>query len=813
MRAKRLISFVISAAMVLSLFCGLVTTSSAAVGDEANNIWTASADNGGKPAGTVLYDDAKGTLTAMFDMTATTILTDKDGNETGPVSETVGERTFSAYVSHPTMNGGWSDKDGTVNNERATLLEFVPKADGVVTVYFRSVATNKSVCILKDGTTSFKTPGVAGGSIVYRAGIAESEGVSAELKANETYYMFVDGSKGQFMAVDYETDATFEQPSVAPATEKPVVTIDPNAKIYTWAASADDIGRKAGDLLMTGLSLVSDNSSTNKAYVSAAADGSVEDDGTVTGAALKFVAPENGKLSVTMIDLGANKETLILDAATQAKIFTERTAEDADKATVNLEADVEAGKTYYITARGTKGRFSAAKFVPGAISTSWNVSAADIGKTAGAELMAGLTLVSDNSSESDKYVTAADNGKIETDGDSKVITGSALKYVAAEDGTLEVTMIDLGDETKSVTPVIYDIAAKANVFEKETTTAKETVVCTADVEAGKTYYITATGTKGRFSSAKFTPANTGTPSVPVVPADGTITYEGKNVTVTTTADITSGVLMYVEYAANGSLKKIEMNSLTFAKDGDVSKATAALENELVNGSKLMAWDSFDGMSPLAPVATVTGMADPTAEPTATTAAADPTPEPTATAEPTPTTGTVTTDPTPEPTATATAEPTPTATTATTDPTPEPTATATAEPTPTATTATTDPTPEPTATADPTPAPTTAVATPDPENAVTVSGTITLTGIYNNVDNKKDNYKMKADDLVLKLTPAEGDAVTATLTGVQDGETALSYTAEVEKGKAYTVSLGDKHWNLYLQVNFNNLSRLDINSFT
>lgn len=90
------------------------------------------------------------------------------------------------------------------------------------------------------------------------------------------------------------------------------------------------------------------------------------------------------------------------------------------------------------------------------------------------------------------------------------------------------------------------------------------------------------------------------------------------------------------------------------------------------------------------------------------------------------------------------------------------------------------------------------AEPPVEDTVTVSGAITLTGIYNNADNKKDKHKMTASDLVLEFVPAQGEAIAATLTGVQDGtaDSALSYTADLAKDTAYTASLKDTDGNVY-----------------
>lgn len=366
MKGKRFLGLVISAAMTLTAFSGFaVTSASAEVGDVENNIWTASVDDAGKTADTVLYDGEKGTLTTLFNITLTTETTDSAGVST-PVEETVGERTFNAFASHPTQNGGFNT-NGTLRDGYYTLFSFVPKADGVLTVYFLNVGSTKSACIVEDGATDYKT----GGALVFQSGSDASMSVSAQLEADKKYYMFVDGSKGRFAAVDYEVGATYEQATPAPAT--PVPTVDPNST--SWTASELDIGRKAGDLLMGGLTLVSDNSSTNKAYVSASENGKLESDAdtgekVAAGAALKFIAPADGVLSVTMIDLGSENDDgtiktltpVIYGVSEKENVFEYTTS--GIKETVVMTADVVEGNTYYITATGTKGRFSAASFTP-----------------------------------------------------------------------------------------------------------------------------------------------------------------------------------------------------------------------------------------------------------------------------------------------------------------------------------------------------------------------------------------------------------------------------------------------------------------
>ena len=228
-----------------------------------------------------------------------------------------------------------------------------------------------------------------------------------------------------------------------------------------------------------------------------------------TGSSMKFVPDEDGVIDA-YVKVNAGKVFTVNKADGSEQITWANEGESS--AQKMISAPVKAGGTYYIYSQGGGTDFFGVVFRRGAEyeqpvvteepeteSNTWNVSASDLSKVAGDELMTGLTLLFDNTSTNSKYISSSENGKI-TDG---VATGSALKFVAPANGNLSVTMIDLGTATKSVTPVIYDAEARADIFSYTTTGEKETVELKAYVTAGKTYYITATGTKGRFAAASF----------------------------------------------------------------------------------------------------------------------------------------------------------------------------------------------------------------------------------------------------------------------------------------------------------------------
>lgn len=271
-----------------------------------------------------------------------------------------------------------------------------------------------------------------------------------------------------------------------------------------WTSLTETRELKANDELIPGLIVLFDNVSENNKYIRGAANGDVTAS-TENSSTLKYTAAADGKLSVEIYELGATKEAVITDLETTNSVITYKNGTE-EKQTIILSAEVEAGKSYSITVKGSKGQFSAAAFTAQAISKTWTWGASDasIGIPAGTELLPGLTTLFDNTATSNKYITHNEtNGKLTDDG----AEGTALKYEATAAGTLTVTIIDLGTVAKPANPVIYNHTTGETVYTYTTSDDKETVVLTAEVEAGNVYYITALGgTKARFSAASFTTA-------------------------------------------------------------------------------------------------------------------------------------------------------------------------------------------------------------------------------------------------------------------------------------------------------------------
>ncbi len=299
---------------------------------EANMIWKAT-EGQALEAGMTLADG----LSLVFgtDDTSKPVYANftTSADDPTPTTKVIGGVTFTGYVSSG-ANGSWSGT--SVDPEKPTAIKYTASSDGVLTVYFDTVGSTKTICVGQDGDK--KADIEAAGTKGTDAPVA----FPVTVMSGETYYIYVAGSKGRFCGV------AFEEQKVA--------------HTYTWAASDDSIGMAAGTELIPGLTTLFANTSTSNKYISGSENGAFDEE-TENSATLKFVAPSDGTISVTMIDLGSadkNITAAIYSVSADSNIFEYTTS--AEKETVVLTASAAAGETYYISARGTKGRFSAASF-------------------------------------------------------------------------------------------------------------------------------------------------------------------------------------------------------------------------------------------------------------------------------------------------------------------------------------------------------------------------------------------------------------------------------------------------------------------
>lgn len=90
------------------------------------------------------------------------------------------------------------------------------------------------------------------------------------------------------------------------------------------------------------------------------------ENGMITGAAMKFVAPASGVLSLYVVDVGSGKEVAITEEGTATKTDSAYYHIATAKENVCASIPVEAGKTYYMGVLGSKGRFVGISYMSGA---------------------------------------------------------------------------------------------------------------------------------------------------------------------------------------------------------------------------------------------------------------------------------------------------------------------------------------------------------------------------------------------------------------------------------------------------------------
>ena len=181
--------------------------------------------------------------------------------------------------------------------------------------------------------------------------------------------------------------AVTDPPEVEP-TDTPESTTPPELG-NSWICSADDSAKKTGDLVMNGLSLLFDVSSSGKAaitidgksftnYISSGDNGSWSS-GAAIGTALKYVAPADGTFTVYVSALGGDtknnegkgKELCITKAGVSAnKTNVEGESAYYQNTTIpgvaqdkSLSLSVRKGETYYAYVAGSKGRFVGAELI------------------------------------------------------------------------------------------------------------------------------------------------------------------------------------------------------------------------------------------------------------------------------------------------------------------------------------------------------------------------------------------------------------------------------------------------------------------
>lgn len=170
--------------------------------------------------------------------------------------------------------------------------------------------------------------------------------------------------------------------------------------------------------------------------------------------------------------------------------------------------------------------------IPGEEKIIWECSSADDSKKKGEEVAPGLSLMFDVSSKGSAnvtidgnnfkhYISSGENGSW---GGSEA-SGTALKYVASEDGEFTVYVTKMGNE-KTLYITKSGVSNKEekdgeNVIKFNDTGENLDLSLSIIVEKGQTYFAYVSGSKGRFIGAGFAPALGGNPSETTKPSTPT----------------------------------------------------------------------------------------------------------------------------------------------------------------------------------------------------------------------------------------------------------------------------------------------------
>lgn len=174
------------------------------------------------------------------------------------------------------------------------------------------------------------------------------------------------------------------QPLCTPITSS-VASLSAAGDTLTWVCSAADSGCAAGHELFPGLTTLFADNKNNGKYIQAKdnCDWNDSTGSATSGAGLKFVAPEDGVITLTLSSLGSGKSAHIIE---EGKTLAEAIA-NIDGPNTVLSGFVTGGKTYYLIGKGTKPGMSEAKFVPGAPATPSPKPTVDPNKTPEPELV------------------------------------------------------------------------------------------------------------------------------------------------------------------------------------------------------------------------------------------------------------------------------------------------------------------------------------------------------------------------------------------------------------------------------------------
>lgn len=174
---------------------------------ELGNTWVCSEADSTKKTGDYVMNG----LSLLFDVSSS-----------GKTNQTIDGKSFNYYISSGD-NGTWSSGAAV-----GTALKYVAPSDGTFNVYIVDLGAGKELCITKEGVSNNKEN--TADSAYYRAEVKEQKKLSLEVKAGETYYTYVAGSKGRFAGAELiatgggEITPSTPKPTAIPSTPRPLGT-------------------------------------------------------------------------------------------------------------------------------------------------------------------------------------------------------------------------------------------------------------------------------------------------------------------------------------------------------------------------------------------------------------------------------------------------------------------------------------------------------------------------------------------------------------------------------------------------------------
>lgn len=364
-----------------------------------------------------------------------------------------------------------------------------------------------------------------------------------------------------------------------------------------WKASESDNGKTAGTELFDGLTTLFDatykaseltiNDENFVGYISSSESGGLSD-GKATGTAFKYVANENGFLTAYITRLGSEEKAKTLYIVEEgAKSNDDCIASiSGNNASTLLNAQVRAGKTYYIYVAGSKGCFTGIEFSPNAKTVWWKASVnVEQGTTLMNSLSPSESLTYKESGKEIDAVSFTGAAVGSTNPSDNGASGAAVKFVPDSNGIFTI-YCKVGS---SKTIKIND--ADGNIVSQYTNEAEESdfVSLSGEVKKGITYYAYVAGSKAEFFGASFTA--TYSEETPATLTVNKVTKSGDTISYTVYNGNGLTLDTYVAVYEGKTLKEVKKSTNT-AENGKVSFSCKGWNTD---GARVFVWNGMESV--------------------------------------------------------------------------------------------------------------------------------------------------------------------------------------------------------------------------